>query len=53
MIVLALVYFFFPETQGKTLEEVSQIFEKKDIVERTSPMDSEGSQEVYVMKSEI
>ncbi|OQD77092.1 hypothetical protein PENDEC_c003G03593 [Penicillium decumbens] len=32
VVVLALVYFFFPETQGKSLEEVSQIFEKKDVV---------------------
>lgn len=53
VVVLALVYFFFPETQGKSLEEVSQIFEKKDTKEDASPTDSEGSQEFYVMKSEV
>lgn len=53
VVVLALVYFFFPETQGKSLEEVSQIFEKSDTKEGLSPTDSEGSQEFYVMKSEL
>ncbi|KAJ6112033.1 hypothetical protein N7523_008094 [Penicillium sp. IBT 18751x] len=53
VVVLALVFFFFPETQGKSLEEVSQIFEKKDTKEGVSPTDSEGSQEFYVMKSEL
>lgn len=54
VIVLGLVYFFFPETQGKSLEEVSRIFEKKEIEESESPTDSEGSQEVfYALKSEV
>jgi MFS family permease len=53
VIVLALVYLFFPETQGKSLEEVSQIFEKKEVPEGTSPTDSDGSQEFYVMKSRL
>jgi sugar porter (SP) family MFS transporter len=53
VIVLALVYLFFPETQGKSLEEVSQIFEKKKVPEGTSPTDSDGSQEFYVMKSRL
>jgi MFS family permease len=53
VIVLALVYFFFPETQGKSLEEVSQIFDEKKVPEGTSPTDSDGSQEFYVMKSQL
>ena len=53
VVVLALVYLFFPETQGKSLEEVSQIFEKKEVVEGGSSTDSEGSQEVYFMKSKV
>lgn len=53
VIVLAVVYFFFPETQGKTLEEVSQIFEKKKAVEGVTPTGSDGSPEVCVVKSEL
>lgn len=53
VIVLGLVYFFFPETQGKSLEEVSRIFEKRNISENSSPTDSEGSQEFYALKSEL
>lgn len=53
IVVLGLVYFFFPETQGKSLEEVSRIFEKKDISESASPTDSEGSREFYMLKSEM
>ena len=55
VVVLALVYFIFPETQGKSLEEVSQIFEKKEVVENEgeSPTDAEKSQEFYVIKSEM
>jgi hypothetical protein len=51
--VLALVYLFFPETQGKSLEEVSQIFEKKEVPKETSHTDSVVSQEFYVMRSEL
>lgn len=53
VVVLGVVYFFFPETQGKSLEEVSRIFEKKEIDESASPTDSEGSQEFYAVKSQL
>lgn len=48
VVVLALVYFFFPETQGKSLEEVSMIFERKEIDDTASPTDSDGSQQFYL-----
>lgn len=52
LVALGLVYFFFPETQGKCLEEVSRIFERKEIDAGTRPIGSEKSQEaVYVLKS--
>ena len=37
---LAVIYFFFPETQGRSLEEVARIFEPKGFDEVGSPVDS-------------
>lgn len=40
-IALAIVYFFFPETQGRSLEEVARIFEPKKFEEPESQIGSE------------
>ncbi|CEO61027.1 hypothetical protein PMG11_05423 [Penicillium brasilianum] len=54
VIVFALVYFFFPETQGRSLEEVARIFENTKVKDPEAIMsDSEGSkQSSFVIKYE-
>ncbi|KAJ5272637.1 hypothetical protein N7478_007762 [Penicillium angulare] len=45
---LAVVYFLFPETQGRTLEDVARVFEKEKIVELASPIESEEFKDASV-----
>ncbi|KAJ5380937.1 uncharacterized protein N7496_003365 [Penicillium cataractarum] len=54
VVVFALVYFFFPETQGRSLEEVAQIFESTKVKDHEAIMsDSDGSkQSSFVIKYE-
>jgi hypothetical protein len=54
VIVLGLVYFFFPETQGRSLEEVARIFECPKVKDHEALMsDSDCSkQSSFVIKYE-
>lgn len=54
VIVLAVVFFFFPETQGRSLEEVARIFENTKVKDHEAIMsDSDGSkQSSFVIKYE-
>ncbi|KAF3388661.1 Lactose permease [Penicillium rolfsii] len=54
VIVLGLVYFFFPETQGRSLEEVARIFESPKVKDHEALLsDSDGSkQSSFVIKYE-
>ncbi|KAJ5611191.1 hypothetical protein N7510_007910 [Penicillium lagena] len=45
VVALSLIYFFFPETQGKSLEEISKIFEKDEITHGEIPEDSKELEE--------
>lgn len=54
VIALGLVYFCFPETQGKSLEDVSSIFERKEIYEGTTPGGSDRLHESgYALESGV
>lgn len=44
-IALAIVYFFFPETQGRSLEEVARIFEPKKFEQVDSRVESQSQVE--------
>lgn len=39
---LGVIYFTFPETRGLTLEEVSQIFDGREVLQRTYDIKAEG-----------
>lgn len=45
VVFLGVVYFLFPETQGRSLEDVARIFEDGKILQVMSPVDSEGEGE--------
>ncbi|EPS34049.1 hypothetical protein POX_a00968 [Penicillium oxalicum] len=53
VVVFALVYFFFPETQGRSLEEVARIFETPQLKGQEANMsDSDVSKSSFVIKYE-
>jgi hypothetical protein len=53
VVAISVVYFSFPETQGKSLEEISKIFEKDEISHREIPEDSKELEEgSYGLKSD-
>ncbi|GLI80217.1 hypothetical protein PoHVEF18_008569 [Penicillium ochrochloron] len=43
---LIIIYFTFPETRGMTLEEVSEIFDGRQVLERTYEIKAEGLGEI-------
>lgn len=45
VVFLGVVYFLFPETQGRSLEDVARIFEDGKVLQVMSPVDSEGEVE--------
>ncbi|KAJ5923666.1 hypothetical protein N7454_008911 [Penicillium verhagenii] len=45
IVFLGVVYFLFPETQGRSLEDVARIFEDGKILQVMSPTDSENEGE--------
>ena len=57
VVFLCVVYFVFPETQGRSLEDVSRIFDKEPkIVEMISPVESETFKTASIkvdVKSEV